>query len=98
MRLRPSHERPAGELRPVVGTHRGRIATKQRGLTQEPSHVLPTDTVVRRNVGALMTEVVGHCQAFDAPAAGQAVAHEVHAGTVRSSGAWPSYAYAPQAS
>lgn len=32
--LRPPHERSAGELRPVVGTHRLRIASKASGLIE----------------------------------------------------------------
>ena len=38
--LHPGHERPAGELRAVVGAHGLRVATKQRCPIQNAGHVL----------------------------------------------------------
>ena len=77
--LCPCHESPAGELWAIVGTHRNRIATEQGRPIEKPSHIQATDAVVGRNVHALVAEIVGHGQALEAPAVGQAVAHEVHA-------------------
>jgi hypothetical protein len=77
--LRPGDESSAGELRPVVRAHSCRVAPEPRRLVQQPSHVLPADAVVHRDVHGLVAEVVGHGQTFQAPAAGQAVTDEVHA-------------------
>jgi hypothetical protein len=56
-----------------------RIAPEGGRLVQQPGHVLAGDAEVGGDVDALMAEVVGHRQALDAPAVGQAVADEVHA-------------------
>jgi len=77
--LRPSDERPAGELRAVVGSHGRWVATEQGGLIQKPGDVLAAHAVVHRNVHAFMAEVIGYGQTLQPPAIGQAVAHKVHA-------------------
>ena len=77
--LCPAHERPACEFRPVVCAHGLRIAPEQGGLVEQASHILAGDAEVGGNVDALMTEIVGHRQAFEAPATDQAVADEIHA-------------------
>ncbi|OBQ32273.1 MAG: hypothetical protein AN487_22680, partial [Anabaena sp. CRKS33] len=41
VRLCPCHERPAGELRPVVSAHRQGIATKARRTVEQSGDVLP---------------------------------------------------------
>lgn len=79
MSLRPGDEGPAGELRPVVGSHRRWIAPEDRRPVQQPRHVLTGDAIVHGDVHALVREVVGHGQALDAPAVGQTVGNEVHA-------------------
>lgn len=40
MLLRPGHERPTGEFRAVVGTHRQRVATEGGSLIQQARDVL----------------------------------------------------------
>jgi hypothetical protein len=37
------------------------------------------NTIVDGDIHALMTEIVSHRQAFDAPAIAQAVTHKIHA-------------------
>ena len=77
--LSPDHECPAGELRPVIGTHRTGISPKNRSTIQKPGYVLAGDAVIDPDLDALVAVVIGHRQAFDAPARGQAVADKVHA-------------------
>ena len=77
--LRPGDEGPAGELRAVVGSDGGRVAPEARRLIQQPGDVQAADAVVHSDLHAFVAEVIGHGQALDAPATGQAVADEVHA-------------------
>lgn len=77
--LGPGDEGPAGELRAVIGSDRGRVAPESRCLVQQPGDVQTADAVVHCNLHAFVAEVVGHGQALDAPPVGQAVADEVHA-------------------
>src|SRR5512139_3352955 len=42
---RPGDESPAGELRPVVGSYRGRVAPEDRGAVEQSSDVLARDAV-----------------------------------------------------
>ena len=79
MLVRPSHEGPAGELRAVVGANGQRVAPKARRLVQHARDVSARDPEVDADLNALVAEVVGHGQTFDAPSAGQAVTDEVHA-------------------
>ena len=79
MGLCPCHEGTAGEFRPIVSTHRIRIAAKQGRPIQQPGHILAANAVVGNDVHTLVAEIVRHGQALDAPAVGQAVAHEIHA-------------------
>jgi len=51
--LRPGHERSAGELRPVVGSHRALIALEEGGSVQQPRDVLAADAEVHRDVHAV---------------------------------------------
>jgi hypothetical protein len=77
--VRPGHEGPTGELRTVVGANGQRVATKDGRAIKQPGDVLTRDAPVHGNVHALVAEVVGHRQKFDASSIGQAVADEVHA-------------------
>src|SRR5574337_400144 len=77
--MRPGHESTTGELRAVVGPHCAWVAPEGSGLVQQPGHVLARNTEVGGDIDAFVTEVVGHRQALDAPAVGQAVADKVHA-------------------
>ncbi len=77
MTMRPGHEGAAGELRPIVGTHRTGVAAKDRRAIEQPGDVLAADAEVHRDIRALVAEVVGHAQALQAPAIGQAVADKV---------------------
>lgn len=79
MGLRPGHESAAGEFRSVVGSHCVRMSAKYSRLIQQPGHILAADAVVGRDVHALVAKIVGHGQALDAPAIGQAVADKIHA-------------------
>ena len=54
--LRPCHEGPARELRPVVSSYRQQVATKDCSAVQQPGHVVPRDAVVGRDVHTLMAE------------------------------------------
>lgn len=74
-----AEEGSAGELRPVVGAHRLRVAPEPRRLVQQPRDVFATDAEVHRDVHALVAEVVGHPQALQPAAIAQAVRDEVHA-------------------
>lgn len=73
------HQGSAGELRTVVGAHGQRLAAKDSGTVEQPGGVLTRDAPVNSDVHALVAEVIGHRQTFDAPAVGQAVTDEVHA-------------------
>lgn len=77
--LGPGHEGSAGELRPLVGSHRLRVAPEARHLVQHSHNVIAADAVIDGDVHALVAEVVGDGQALDAPPAGQAIRDEVHA-------------------
>ena len=84
--LRPSHECPASELRPVVRPDSLGIAAKHSGPIQQTGHVMPANTKVGCDVHALVREVVSDCQALDAPGDGarptNGIAHKVHASQV----------------
>ena len=75
--VRPGHEGSAGEFRAVVGANGQRVAPKARRLIQHARDVLARDTEVHADLNALMAEIVGYRQAFDATPAGQTVADEV---------------------
>ena len=75
----PSHKGPACELWTVVRSHGQWVASEGGRLVEQACHVLPRDPVVHGNVHALVAEVIGHSQALDAPAIGQAVRDEIHA-------------------
>ena len=75
----PSHEGPTCELWTVVCSHGQWVASEGGRLVEQACHVLPRDPVVHGNVHALVAEVIGHSQALDAPAIGQAVRDEIHA-------------------
>ena len=65
--LRPRHERPASEFRSVVGSDFLRVAPKQGCTVQQARDVIPANAEVCGDVHALMAEVIGHREAFDAP-------------------------------
>ena len=65
--LRPGHEGPASEFRPVVGSHLFGVAAKRSRPVQQPGDVGPAHAKVHRDVHALAAEVICHRQAFDAP-------------------------------
>jgi len=77
--LRPGDEGPAGELWPIVGTQGARIAAEPGGPLQHPHDTGAADAVVNGNVDALVGEVIGDGQAFQAATVGQRVADEIHA-------------------
>ena len=47
-------------------------------MVEQACDVLPRDPVVYGNVHALVAKVIGHRQALDAPAIGQAVRYKIH--------------------
>ena len=74
----PGHEGPACELRTVVRSHGQWVASEGGRLVEQACDVLPRDPVVYGNVHALVAEVIGHRQALDTPAIGQAVRYKIH--------------------
>ena len=63
----PGHEGAAGERGTVVATNCQRVAPEDSCLIKQPRHEVPRDAPVHRNAYALVAEVIGHGQAFDAP-------------------------------
>jgi len=53
VRLRPRHEKAAGEFGSFVGPHRARMPAKQGRPIQQPGHILAADAVVRIAEGIL---------------------------------------------
>ena len=81
--LRPGHERPASELGPVVGSYCFRVAPKHGCPVQQPGDVGTPNAKVCRDIHALVAEVVGYREAFDASGhcagATDGIAYKVHA-------------------
>lgn len=63
--LRPCHECPTGELRPVVSSVRLGIAPKCGCSVQQAGDAVATNAKVGRDVHAPVCEVVSSSQAFD---------------------------------
>jgi hypothetical protein len=79
VRMCPGQKLATGELGAVVGANGQRVAPKHRHPVQNACHILARDALVHGDLQALMAEVIGYGQAFDAPAIGQAVRDEIHA-------------------
>ena len=76
--LRPLVQRSAGELRPLVGADRRRVAAESTGGLQQIRHALAVDAPGRFDDHGLLGAVVDHVQAFDRLAVGQRIEHEIH--------------------
>lgn len=61
-------EGAAGELRPLVGSHGLRVASKPRHLVQQTHDVLTAGAVIDSDGHALSTDCVSESQVFDSPA------------------------------
>lgn len=68
----------AGELGPLVGADRFRVAAKPRHLVQRPCDAKAADTVLHQDADRLLGEVIDHRQAFDPPPGAQCIEDEVH--------------------
>lgn len=78
-RLQPSHEGPAGEFRAVVDPDGLRVPSEACCPLQHPRDAGTGHRQIHRDVDALAGEAIGDGQAFNSPAIGQCVAHEVQA-------------------
>ena len=66
----PDHERSAGELRPLIGTHGIGEAAELTRLLEQARDVLAADAVINGDVDALAAEVVDDGPALDPPTVG----------------------------
>ena len=84
--MRPGNRPPAVNSRPLSVRTAGRVALEQRCVVEHARDVLVRGAPIYRDVHAVVAEVVGDCQALDAPPGAQAVDGEVHAPIVAGAG------------
>src|SRR5688572_2977077 len=77
--ISPAIERPAGELRALVGSNRLRQPAELADLGEHPRDILPRDAEIDCDIETLAGKVIDYRQAFDAPAVSERVHHKIHA-------------------